>query len=686
MLAIAQVRSNALRLTTILFLLLSAQVYSQAQCLFTNNDFETGDLTGWTIYNRAFNQGDWYNYNSTTTPLSFHFQSAPPQGLRAATTDQNQATTHVMYQDFTVPAGQSGTLSFYYYYNNIHNTFINLNTLDYVGNQQARIDLMRTGSPNESIAISDVWVKLFQTKPGDPLFLPPAVMTYDVSGFAGRTTRLRFAEAVGLNYFLVGVDNVCLSTTRTTLTKATPVGSNVKADFGGAYIVFPSVTAQGTTSLTQLDPATVQTGAPPNDTFIGPAYDFSTTATVSTPISVCLYLPTVTDSEAFKNARLLHKEAGVWVDLPTSLKSNSGRELCAQVTSLSPFTAAISSLVPTAAPVVISGQVSTAEGTPLGGVEVQLSGAKSKRTITSANGSYSFQVDAGGFYTVTPARGNYRFAPHDLSFTPVGNVTDAVFTALPNPVATQNPLDTDLFFVRQQYLDFLGREPDAGGLDYWSNKLVSCGADENCLHQQRIGVSAAFFKESEFQQTGSFVYRLYSAGLGRRLSYAEFSADRQQVVGGANLDAARASFADRFVEREEFQQKYLSSTDAESFVDSLLTSIRNSSGADLSAERGNLINTYQTGRSVTVSRSLVLRQAIEQAGFKQAVYNPSFVAMEYFGYLKRNPDEGGYRFWLNVLDHQEPGNFRRMVCSFLTSAEYQQRFASVVTHSNGECQ
>ena len=61
----------------------------------------------------------------------------------------------------------------------------------------------------------------------------------------------------------------------------------------------------------------------------------------------------------------------------------------------------------------------------------------------------------------------------------------------------------------------------------------------------------------------------------------------------------------------------------------------------------------------------------------------------YFAYLRRDADTDGYRFWLNVLNESgtngDPVNYRGMVCSFITSAEYQRRFSSVVTHSNAEC-
>src|SRR6185295_10075937 len=118
-------------------------------------------------------------------------------------------------------------------------------------------------------------------------------------------------------------------------------------------------------------------------------------------------------------------------------------------------------------------------------------------------------------YTVRPVGANHSFIPRERSFSALGNQTDAVFTAVPDAVATLNPLDTNLFFVRQQYLDFLGREPDAGGLAYWTQQLSGCGGDGGCLRTRRLEVSAAFFDSKEFQETGSFVYRLYKGSLGR---------------------------------------------------------------------------------------------------------------------------------------------------------------------------
>ena len=523
----------------------------------------------------------------------------------------NQPPPRTRCQNATIPSGTFATLSFYLYWNNNHTNFVTLNTLDYTNNQQFRVDSIKTTTADiESVAPADVIAKLFQTKSGDPPFLTPTLYTYNLSGFAGQTVRLRFAEAVGINYFPVGIDNLCLSNTAMVNTRNTPVGSNFVHNFGSVEVVFPSVTVAGTTTAQALDPA-LQTGPPAGESFIGPAYDISTTTTHSALTTVCLNLPEINNDTTFNNLRLLHKEAGIWIDVPSSRKSIAGRQLCGDVASLSPFAVGLRPSLPTAAPATISGRVNTPDGSPLGGVTLQLNGSQSSQTITAADGSYSFSIQPGDVATVTPARGNYTFSPAERLVTAFGNVTDASFTAIADQLGLVNPLDTDLFFVRQQYLDFLSREPDHAGLDYWSNHLLACGADESCLRRERIGVGAAFFVESEFQDSGSFIYRLYNAGLGRRVTYAEFSADRPQVVGGHNLSADRIAFANQFGTREEFQQRYVANQTADSFVDSLLTSVRDGSGTDLSAQRTSLMGVYNQGSSMNESRSLVLRQVIE---------------------------------------------------------------------------
>ncbi|HEY0003648.1 MAG TPA: Calx-beta domain-containing protein, partial [Pyrinomonadaceae bacterium] len=270
----------------------------------------------------------------------------------------------------------------------------------------------------------------------------------------------------------------------------------------------------------------------------------------------------------------------------------------------------------------------------------------------------------------------------------LGNQSTALLIIHDNETAepTTNPADQPEFFVRQHYLDFLNREPDPGGLAYWTSQIASCGNNAFCLLQRKIGVSAAFFVETEFQQTGFFIHRMYRAGLGQRPSYLEFMADRSRLNEGPNLNAEKEAYAAEFVRRSPFVNKYLQNTTPESFVDALLLTVKNTSGVDLSGKRGELLGEYNAGGDQSQSRARVLRKLIEYAEYIEVEYNRAFVLAQYFGYLRRDPDEGGYLFWLNVLNNKEPGNYRGMVCSFITSGEYQDRFSPVRTHSNRECQ
>jgi hypothetical protein len=197
------------------------------------------------------------------------------------------------------------------------------------------------------------------------------------------------------------------------------------------------------------------------------------------------------------------------------------------------------------------------------------------------------------------------------------------------------------------------------------------------MERRTINVSAAYFLSIEFQETGGLVDSLYRASYGRRPLYAEFMPDTQLVarnvaVGRANwaqtLEANKQAFVDAWVQRPDFQAAFGGLSNA-GFVDTLVSH----TGVDFSqSERVALINSLATGAS---SRADVLRQIAEDDRFTNAKRNEMFVMMEYFGYLRRDPDEGGYSFWLNKLN-QFHGNFEQaeMVKAFIVSGEYRSRF------------
>ena len=104
--------------------------------------------------------------------------------------------------------------------------------------------------------------------------------------------------------------------------------------------------------------------------------------------------------------------------------------------------------------------------------------------------------------------------PFDTSEEVAINLTNAQqVTYIPR--AAMNPLDFADFFVSQHYRDFLAREPDPGGEAFWIDQLGPCAdGDQNCINTRRINVFERVFFELEYQQTGSYVYRMYRAAFG----------------------------------------------------------------------------------------------------------------------------------------------------------------------------
>ena len=332
---------------------------------------------------------------------------------------------------------------------------------------------------------------------------------------------------------------------------------------------------------------------------------------------------------------------------------------------------------PTAADSTINGRITTSDGPPLAGTTVSLSGTQERKTITDANGNYHFDdVGTGGFYTVRPSRVNYSFAPAERSFSQLGNQTEAGFTGSP-AASGGNPLETPEYFVRQHYLDFLGREPDESGFNFWSDQMLECGADAGCLERRRINVSAAYFLSIEFQQTGGLVDSLYRASYGRRPLYGEFMPDTesiaQNVVVGRDgwaerLAANKHAFVDAWLQRPDFIGAY-GNLNNDAYVDELISH----TGVDYAPEERNALLSDLANGALT--RAGVLLRIVEDDRFGEAKRNEAFVMMEYFGYLRRDPDDSGYQFWLNKLN-QFGGNFERaeMVKAFINSGEYRDRF------------
>jgi hypothetical protein len=332
---------------------------------------------------------------------------------------------------------------------------------------------------------------------------------------------------------------------------------------------------------------------------------------------------------------------------------------------------------------------------PVEGAAVRLSGTQNRLTVTDAQGNYHFDnVETNGFYTVVPTRANFSFSPSQRAFSQLGQHTDAAFSATPTGNGL-NPLDTTEYFVRQQYVDFLNREPDESGFNFWVNNIENCGADANCRAVKRIDTSAAFFLSIEFQQTGYLVYRTYQAAYGELanapvpIRLNEFRPDTQEIGNGVivlqsgweqQLESNKQGFMGEFVQRARFVSAYPATMTPAEFVDQLFT---NAGVTPVGADRSAAIDEFGTASmsSDVGARGRALRRVAENSVVAQQEFNQAFVLMEYFGYLQRDANSGpdtdfsGYNFWLEKLN-TFGGNFQNaeMVKAFLVSGEYRGRF------------
>ena len=268
----------------------------------------------------------------------------------------------------------------------------------------------------------------------------------------------------------------------------------------------------------------------------------------------------------------------------------------------------------------------------------------------------------------------------------LGTQSTVTLTIIDNDttVGAINPILTIPFFVRMQYLDFLSREPEADGFNAWTGVLHRCSDVNNNPNCDRLAVSSSFFRAQEFQLKGYYVYLFYKVALNRRPLYAEIIPDMSAVTGMVPLEVyqKKAAFAAAWLNRREVSD-VLGGLSNTAFVETLLaryhtTSITTIDPADpdgtqtVMLSKSELINRLE---AQALTRAQVLRAVVQSQEVDRAEYNGAFVAMQYYGYLRRTPDDEGYQAWLRYLN-VNPTEFRTMVSGFMNSNEYRLRFGA----------
>jgi hypothetical protein len=261
----------------------------------------------------------------------------------------------------------------------------------------------------------------------------------------------------------------------------------------------------------------------------------------------------------------------------------------------------------------------------------------------------------------------------DATGTPLGAPQTATVIISDDDLtpATSNPIDGVPFFVTQQYIDFLGRLPDPVGLQSWVDTLNGCpnsgfGENDNpgC---DRVHVSAGFFLSQEFQGRGYFAYRFYEVALDRRPNYAEFVPDMALVGGPQSPQSevlSKQAYTSAWTQRPEFKARYDALSNLQ-YVDAL------QANSEVAVSNKQALIDALTGGQM--NRGDVLRNIVESQAVGDKFFNRAFVTMQYFGYLRRDPDTIGFQNWVDAIN-ADPSNTRHMIFGFLFSTEYRQRF------------
>jgi len=226
--------------------------------------------------------------------------------------------------------------------------------------------------------------------------------------------------------------------------------------------------------------------------------------------------------------------------------------------------------------------------------------------------------------------------------------------SLSQAVSPSTPVNDNTEFVKMVYRDFLNREADQGGLDYWVN-----GIDAGTLTKAEC--VEAFLQSAEFGGNVSPVTRLYFAYFLRIPDYIGLMYWIGQYEAGASLN----SISETFAQSAEFIATYGSLTNSE-FVSLVYNNV-----LERTPDQAGL--DYWTGLlDGGMSRGAAMTGFSESAEYLASSASEIYVTMTYIGLLRRSPDQSGYDYWVGVLDGGNSG--LGLIDGFLAAQEYGNRF------------
>ena len=309
---------------------------------------------------------------------------------------------------------------------------------------------------------------------------------------------------------------------------------------------------------------------------------------------------------------------------------------------------------------------------------------------------------------VAPASGNVSGCPDRVSryikaTANLDKLTSTINGTLPSPnrflltsflPGPSNPIDNPHFFFWIQYMDFLNREPDNGGLQFYVGILNGCApSDTECIKGTRGALAANFFRSPEFGGRGGYVANLFNIVIGQRPKipaeltdpskverphFQEFINDLQFLTGtDAEVNTKKTQLAGTWLGRPEVQAILPNSMTNQQFVQKL----ENTAGVTL-ANESSLITSLNNGSQ---TRAQVLRAVAESNEVVNKFQLQNFVTMQYIGHLRREPEDChgspdppncGYIFHYNRfgpgLDPHQVENL--ITRGFIESPEYRRRF------------